>query len=79
MLRSEDEVLQEVLTFVPAGGARGSGRPRFRFYDNVKADLKAREHDIIAKTQEQFWEHVKVLADRNGGTLLRTREARMGL
>ena len=63
MLRSEDEVLREVLTFVPAGGARGHGRPRLRFYDNIKADLKARGHDIIAKTQDQFWERVKVLAD----------------
>ena len=55
--------LARVLTFVPAGGARGCGRPRLRFYNNVKADLKARGHDIIAKTQEQFWERVKVLAD----------------
>ena len=63
MLRSEDEVLREVLTFVPAGGALGRGRPRLRFYDNFKTDLKARGHDINAKTQDQFWERVKVLAD----------------
>ena len=55
MLRSDDEVLREVLAFVPAGGARGRGRPRLRFYDTVKLNLKA--------TQEQFWDRVKGLAD----------------
>ena len=63
MLRSDDEVLREVLAFVPAGGARGRGRPRFRFYEAVNLDLKARGHDIVSKTQEQFWDRVKGLAD----------------
>ena len=39
---------REVLTFLPAGGARGHGRPRLRFYDN-EADLKVHGHDIIKK------------------------------
>ena len=37
ILRSEDRVLSEVLTFVPDGGKRGRGRPRLRFYDTIKA------------------------------------------
>ena len=36
VLRSDDVVLQEVLTFVPEGGSRGRGRPRRRFYDTIK-------------------------------------------
>ena len=51
MFRSEDEVLREVLEFVPEGGARGRGRPRNRFYDTVKSDLKDRWLVITAKTQ----------------------------
>ena len=30
-LRSDEDVLREVLTFVPEGGARGRGRPLRRF------------------------------------------------
>ena len=63
MLRSSDAVLREVLTFVPAGGARGRGRPRLRFYDTLKLDLKDRGYNIIASSQDCFWARVKELAD----------------
>ena len=62
MLRSDDEVLRQVLDFVPEGGARGHGRPRLRFYDTVKSDLNAREVKIAGKTQAQFWAKLKELA-----------------
>ena len=54
-LRSDDQILSEVLSFVPEGGQRGRGRPRLRFYDTVKADLKSRDIFIDAKRQEDFW------------------------
>ena len=54
-LRSEDSVLQEVLTFVPVGGARRRGRPRLRYYDTLKADLADREVFLHAQGQDNFW------------------------
>ena len=54
-LRSEESVLSEVLLFVPEGGRRGRGRPPLRFYDTIKADLKARNITISVKRQEDFW------------------------
>ena len=53
-LRSDDKVLYEVLMFVPEGGQRGRGRPRFRFYDTVKVDLNAQRVQINATWQEDF-------------------------
>ena len=63
MLRNEDEVLREVLTFVPEGGARGRGRPRLRFYDTVKSDLKECGYDIATRNHHDFWERVKAIAN----------------
>ena len=62
MFRSQDEVLQEVLHFVPAGGERGRGRPRHRFYDTLKSDMKDRGVTINTRTQTLFWEQVKELS-----------------
>ena len=62
VLRSEDVVLQEVLTFVPEGGARGRGRPRRRFYDTVKLDLAARDIFIDTRSQDDFWRSLAILA-----------------
>ena len=59
MLRSEDEVLREVLDFVPEGGARGRGRPRLRYYDTIKMDLLSRNTQIVGNTQNQFWAELK--------------------
>ena len=55
VLRSDDKVLAEVLTFIPEGGQRGRGRPRLRFFDTVKADLKLRDIEVNAKRQADFW------------------------
>ena len=55
VLRSDETILLEVLTFIPEGGARGRGRPRRRFYDTIKIDLKARGIDIAARDQKNFW------------------------
>ena len=66
MFRSEDEVLQEALYFIPTGGARGRGRPRMRFFDTVKADLIERGVVVNARTQTQFWDRVKELAANRG-------------
>ena len=60
ILRSEDRVLSEVLTFVPSGGKRGWGRPRVRFYDTIKADLKNRNIPIDTKKQSTFWDALTV-------------------
>ena len=55
-LRSEESVLREVLTFVPAGGSRGRGRPRRRFFETIKSDLEERNIAIANRTQDRFWE-----------------------
>ena len=55
VLRSDEAVLFEVLTFIPEGGARGRGRPRRRFYDTVKEDLLSKNIAIAARTQTDFW------------------------
>ena len=60
--RSEDKVLYEVLMFVPEGGRRGRGRPRPRFYDTVKEDLKARGIYTNTKRQEDFWPALAIRA-----------------
>ena len=66
MLRSEDTVLFEALTFVPDGGARGRGRPRRRYYDTVKNDIVSRGIVLEHRSQEQFWRALAVHArDRN--------------
>ena len=56
VLRSGDKVLYEVLVFSPENGKRGRGRPRLRFYDTVKSDIKARNIDMNFRTQQQFWD-----------------------
>ena len=61
-LRSEDTVLREVLLFVPAGGARGRGRPRQRFYGTIKADLAERQVDLNTKDQQKFWSTLTMMA-----------------
>ena len=61
MFRSPDAVLQEVLQFVPAGGARGRGRPRLRLFDTIKSDMKERGLHLNSKSQAVFWEQVKQL------------------
>ena len=60
MFRSPDAVLQEVLQFVPAGGARG--RPRLRLFDTIKSDMKERGLHLNSKSQAVFWEQIKQLA-----------------
>ena len=66
MLRSEDLVLREVLSFIPEGGARGRGRPRRRYYDTIKSDLVDRDIAITSREQIRFWEELTaVAADRN--------------
>ena len=62
MLRSKDAVLREVLEFVPAGGARGRGRPRRRFYDTLRLDLQERGINIASKKPSLFWNQVALLA-----------------
>ena len=64
-LRSEDSVLQEVLTFVPEGGARCRGRPKLRFYDTLKAALADRGVTLHARSQDDFWRLLQEMsADR---------------
>ena len=48
-LRSAEKVLSEVLTFIPEGG-----RPRLRFFDPIKADLKSRDIEVNARRQPDF-------------------------
>ena len=67
VLRSEDTVLQEVLTYVPEGGARRRGRPKLRYYDTLKNDLANRGMEIVARNQDEFWEKLSESAtDRDG-------------
>ena len=67
VLRSEDTVLQEVLTYVPEGGARRRGRPKLRYYDTLKNDLANRGMEIVARNQDEFWEKLsESAADRDG-------------
>ena len=61
-LRSEDDVLREVLSFVPEGGMRRRGRPRLRFYDTMKADLATRSISLPARNQEEFWGQLQEMA-----------------
>ena len=53
VLRSNECILQEVLTFIPEGDARGQGRPRRRFYDTI-VNLTARGIDIAARDHYKF-------------------------
>ena len=53
----------EVLTFVPDGGKRGRGRPRLRFYDTIKADLKDRNILIDTRKQSAFWDELSAQAE----------------
>ena len=62
VLRSDEAVLFEVLTFIPEGGARGRGRPRRRFYDTVKEDLLSKNIAIAARTQTDFWRALAIRA-----------------
>ena len=60
-------MLQEVLTYVPEGGARRRGRPKLRYYDTLKNDLANRGMEIVARNQEEFWEKLsESAADRDG-------------
>ena len=51
-----------VLTFVPEGGSRGRGRPRLRFFDTVKQDMRDRNIDVQYRKQQDFWEALGLLA-----------------
>ena len=65
VLRCDDVVLYEVLTFTPEGGTRGRGRPRRRFYDTVKEDMAMKNIAIVAQTQTEFWHALAIrVADR---------------
>ena len=65
VLRSDDVVLYEVLTFVPEGGARGRGRQPRHFYDTVKEDLAMKNIAIVPRTQTDFWHALAIgAADR---------------
>ena len=61
-LHSEDSVLREVLDFIPEGGKRGRGRPKFRYYDTIKKDLENRNIPMASRSQGQFWDELSVLA-----------------
>ena len=63
VMRSDDAILREVLTFVPEGGARGRGRPRRRFYDTIKEDLAVRGITTNTRNQQAFWEHLSRFAE----------------
>ena len=78
VLRSDDTVLYEALTFIPEGGARRRGRPRRRFYDTIKEDIKECGAMISAKDQIRFWEELsQKAADRTKWRTLVYGEARM--
>ena len=61
MLHSEDSVLYEALIFIPAGGARGRGRPRRRYIDTIKLDLTDRSINIDCAA-DQFWTELATMA-----------------
>ena len=42
--------------FDPENGKQGRGRPRVRFYDTVKLDIKARNIELNFRTKKQFWD-----------------------
>ena len=66
VMRSDDVILREVLSFVPEGGARGRGRPRRRLYDTIKGDLAARGIETATRDQNNFWLSLANMAvDRN--------------
>ena len=50
VLRSEDSVLREVLSFIPSGGARGQGRPRRRYFETIRLDVAERNVFIASRT-----------------------------
>ena len=56
-------IQSEVLIFVPSGGKRGIRRPRLRFYDTIKANLKDRNIPIDTKKQSTFWDALTVRED----------------
>jgi len=65
MLRSEDTVLREVLSYVPENGRRSRGRPRLRYFDTLKADLAERDTTNSNIKQDAFWKLVaEKAADR---------------
>ena len=65
VLRADEVVLREVLTFTPEGGNSGRGRPRLRFYDTIKEDMRDRNIQMQYQTQQDFWEALGLLsADR---------------
>ena len=65
MLRSEDIVLREILSYVPENGRRSRGRPRLRYFDTLKADLTERNTTNSNIKQDAFWKLVaEKAADR---------------
>jgi len=52
-------IQSEVLIFVPSGGKRGIGRPRLRFYDTIKANLKDRNIPIDTKKNPHSGMHLQ--------------------
>jgi hypothetical protein len=79
MLRSDDTVLFEAATFVPPGGSRGRGRPRRRYMDTIRADLRDR-NIVIDCRSDDFWANLKPLAsDRLGWRAIVKRDARIDL
>jgi len=63
VLRNEDSVLRKVLHFTPSGGARGRGRPRYRYYDTVKQDITERSIEIGIRYQTRFWNELFIVVD----------------
>ena len=79
MLRSDDNVLFEAATFVPPGGSRGRGRPRRRYMDTIRTDLRDR-NIVIDCRSDDFWANLKPLAsDRLGWRAIVKRDARIDL
>ena len=77
MLRSDDTVLFEAATFIPPGGSRGRGRPRRRYMDTIRADLRDRNINIDCRPAD-FWASLKPLAsDRLAWRQIVKRDARI--